>query len=305
MAYRFTHEDDSIQSAMRRIAREQIEKAIAEIDEGDLPKAETIHQVRQRCKKLRGLIRLARPSFGGYAEENQRIRDAARLLSGARDDDVLIETFDALMAEGKDVDGREDLAGVRRRLVNRRDESLARSTPDSAPDDTRLDRFREEMSEALKRVDGWQLSGKGFGALEGGLEKTYRRGRKAFRAARKEPSAENVHEWRKLVKYHGHHTKLLSPIWPQVMKARKDEVSRLGDLLGGHHDLTVFADVLAQDFTIAGNPELLETLVRMARERQGELEAEAAGLGTRLFADRPEALVRAWRYRWKAWLREA
>ena len=301
MAYRFTHEDDSSQAAIRRIAREQIEKAIAEIDEGDLPKAETIHQVRKRCKELRGLVRLVRPSFGGYAEENQHIRDAARLLSGARDDDVLIETFDALMAEGRDVEEREDLAGVRRRLVNRRDERLARSTSD----DGRLDRFREEMTEALKRVDGWQLSGKGFGAVRGGLEKTYRRGRKAFRAARRDPSAENVHEWRKLVKYHGYHTELLLPIWPRIMTARKDEAGRLGDLLGDHHDLSVFADVLAQDFAIAGNPKLLEELVRMARERQGELERETAGLGTRLFADRPEVLVRAWRHRWKAWRRGA
>lgn len=304
MAYQFSPHDESVRSGLRRIAREQINKAVAEIDDAKLPPAETIHQVRKRCKKLRGLIRLVQPAFDAYAQENARIRDAARLLSGARDDDVLIETFDALVAGEAAAEERGDLAGVRERLTARRDANRRRPDAGEPRADERLARFRDEMTAALARVEGWELSGKGFGAIAGGLEKTYRRGRRAFRAARADPSADNIHEWRKRVKYHGYHTRLLAPVWPQTMEAWAMEAGRLGDLLGDHHDLSVFAGVLAKDFAIAGNPDLLETLVRMARARQSELEVEVFGLGARLFADRPEALVKSWRGRWRAWRKE-
>ena len=78
MAYRFSVTDRSVQAGVRRIACEQIDKAIAEIENTELPLDETIFQIRKRCKKIRGLLRLVRPSFDGYARENAIFRDAAR-----------------------------------------------------------------------------------------------------------------------------------------------------------------------------------------------------------------------------------
>ena len=63
MSYAFRL-DEPVQESIIRIAREQISKAIDEIEDEDLDRHDTVHQVRQRCKKLRGLIRIVRPALG-------------------------------------------------------------------------------------------------------------------------------------------------------------------------------------------------------------------------------------------------
>ena len=46
----------------------------------------TVHDVRKRCKKVRGLLRLVRPGLGpDYRRANADVRDAARELSSLRD----------------------------------------------------------------------------------------------------------------------------------------------------------------------------------------------------------------------------
>jgi len=98
MAYRFKHGDKSVPQALKRIAREQIDKALGEIDDDQRDAAETVHQLRKRCKKLRGLIRLVRPSFKDYAPENATFHDAAGALSDLHDARVLLATYDRSMA---------------------------------------------------------------------------------------------------------------------------------------------------------------------------------------------------------------
>ena len=63
--------DESVEEAVQRIVREQIDKAIDEINDRELDRHETVHQVRKRCKKIRGLIRLVRPQLEDtYDREN-------------------------------------------------------------------------------------------------------------------------------------------------------------------------------------------------------------------------------------------
>jgi CHAD domain-containing protein len=84
MSYRL-HFNESLADGMPRIVREQLDRAIAELtgDDTDLPEA--VHQVRKRCKKIRGLLRLFRGSFSAsYSQENAWFRDLARRLSRAR-----------------------------------------------------------------------------------------------------------------------------------------------------------------------------------------------------------------------------
>jgi hypothetical protein len=57
-----------------------------------------------------------------------------------------------------------------------------------------------ELRDASARVPDWPLEREGFGALAPGFKRIYRRGRRAYRAARREPSTENLHELRKRTK---------------------------------------------------------------------------------------------------------
>ncbi len=80
MAYRFEQGAGSVEANLRKIAASQINRAIAEIDDPDLEPHKTVHQVRKRCKKLRGLVRLVRDAFDAYKVENVSFRDAAAQL---------------------------------------------------------------------------------------------------------------------------------------------------------------------------------------------------------------------------------
>jgi hypothetical protein len=69
IAYRIEKADHDVVDALRRIALEEVEGAVASAEgAGDL--AGRIHDIRKRMKKLRGLIRLVRPVFPDYRVEN-------------------------------------------------------------------------------------------------------------------------------------------------------------------------------------------------------------------------------------------
>jgi CHAD domain-containing protein len=297
MAYGFARDDASVQDGFRRIATEILDKAIRQVEKleeaPDRPDGdETIHQLRKGCKKLRGLFRLVRPGFRAYAKENAAVRDAAASLSSARDAEVLIVTFDALVEESAPVPA--GVATFRKKLEVRRVE-LARGTDAAAA----LANFREAMAAIRKRSRRWRLEEDDFDALASGLETSYTRARNAMRAARKDPSAELFHEWRKRAKDHWYHARLLSPIWPDMMDTHVRIAEELGELLGFHHDLCVFQEVLSQP--VNGDAEAIAFLAELAQHREAATAAECLALGARLLAERPAALSRRWRAYWKWW----
>ncbi|QDS90013.1 CHAD domain protein [Rosistilla ulvae] len=117
MGYRIER-NETINDGVRRIATEQIEKAIGELGDNRLDPPTQVHQVRKRCKKLRGLLRLLRPGFEAtYDKRNRWCRDTARLLSGARDAKVLLDTYDDLMEHYNDPVDRHAFGSIRRRLT--------------------------------------------------------------------------------------------------------------------------------------------------------------------------------------------
>lgn len=299
MAYRFKRGDSSVEAGVRRIATEQIGGAIDEIDDDGLELHETVHQVRKRCKKLRGLIRVVRPAFDDYQDENAAFREAARALSYVRDTEALIETYDDLVETYRDQIERRSFASVRRRLT------LRKKAIEREHDlDGELASFREEMVEARARARGWRVREDGFGAVVGGLAKTFKRARRAMAQARAEKTDEAFHEWRKRVKYHWYHTRLLERIWRGPMSAHEDAADDLGDLLGDHHDLVVFRATVAADPDAFGGATDVEVLLGLIEQRQTALEPEAFALGARLLAEPAPALTRRWSVCWEVW-REA
>ena len=96
------------------------------------------------------------------------------------------------------------------------------------------------VREARERVDEWPLEGDSFDALRDGLERTYRHGRRDFRAARAiGPSRRST--MAKRVKELWHHHTLLRELWPPVMEALGNEAHQLANRLGDDHDLAMLA----------------------------------------------------------------
>ena len=296
MSYRFKFDDATVADGVRRIAVGQIDKAIAELDDPSMDARLTVHQVRKRCKKVRGLVRLVRPAFPAYREENDTYRDAARTLSFLRDTEALIETYDRITGLYEDQIDRQAFASIRRRLTLRQQEAEAR-----ADIGERLEAFREEMVDAKVRALRWTLKEDGADALEGGVAATYGRARKAMKAARRKRSAEAFHAWRKHIKYHGFHARLLVPVWEGPMVAHHAAADALGKTLGAHHDLDVFAQALDDEPDAYGRPADIEVFkALMDRQRKG-LEADAFDIGARLLCEPADALAERWVAYWRAW----
>ncbi|MEX0818045.1 MAG: CHAD domain-containing protein [Pirellulaceae bacterium] len=298
MAYRIRRKK-SVKKSVRKVAGEQIDKAIGEILDEDLDRHEMVHQVRKRCKKLRGLIRLVRPVFDDYQQENEFFRDAARELSCVRDAQSIIDCYDDLIEHFENQIDRHTFASIRDELESRHQ----KIADDKIGLEKKLDEFLAKMREARQRVDQWKIDDDGFGAVEGGLINTYRRARKGLRNAYKNPTTESFHEWRKQVKYHWYHACLLRDIWPEMMSVQRGEADELSDLLGDDHDLVVLRQTLLNDPDHFAGKGDLQALIGLIHHRLAELQAEARPLGERLFAEKPKRLAARFHSYWKTWKR--
>ncbi|MCR8547850.1 CHAD domain-containing protein [Salipiger sp. P9] len=288
MAYRIQTSDRSLTAALRRIAEEQLGAAIAETKRPVAEADEAIHNIRKHCKKLRGLYRLMRSGFADYAEENAAARDAARMSSSLRDAGVLLKTFDALL-EGSDP---APYAPLRQALTG---ETGAALTPDEIG--AALVRQRKAFKTIRKRSRDWKVAGDPGTVLRTGLSKTWHRAAADMEAARRGADAEAFHDWRKRIKDHWYHSRLLQGFWPGPIRAHRETVKTLSELLGDYQDLSVFLGHLDR----AELPETAEDLRLRALARRDTLAYESRTLAAPLFAGGPDALPNDWSKHWKHW----
>jgi CHAD domain-containing protein len=289
--------DESAVKGVKRLVRKQVEKAVEGLTGKSGGKQEgAVHDARKRFKKVRALLRLVRPELGEkvYRRENARFRDAARPLSEVRDARVMVEALDALAERSGD--GKS--FGPLRKALQARQRATRRRVlqEEQAPA-----RIVEAVEEARERVKDWDVGHKGWAALAGGLKRVYKAGRDASDAALAEPSVENLHEWRKQVKYLWHQLQVLGPTWPELMGQLGDQAHRLADHLGDDHDLAVLRELLAQEGAEWAAPGTLMKLLDLIDVRRGELQHAAAQLGQRLYADRPKAFLKRLHTYWQAW----
>jgi CHAD domain-containing protein len=274
--YRFKR-SEPLPEAIARVARGRIDDAIDELSgTTDSSPEEAVHNARKDMKKLRALLRLVRGELGKsvYQRENACFRDAAAALAGARDADVMLVTLEKLELD-------EEVGGPLRQVL----EAHRLRTSGGGREQAAAEAV-EMLSEARARIVDWPLEEDSFAAIEPGLRRMYRSGRREWRAMRKEPTTEGLHEWRKRTKELWYDHELLRPLWKPVMKAVGDEAHDLSDLLGDDHDLAVLLDWAHEHHE--PTPELVEAV----EARRSKLQEEAFELGARLYADRPKVFIR-------------
>jgi CHAD domain-containing protein len=289
--------DEGLAAGLTRVAAGRAEKALERlrgVGSGEADSAEAIHGARKDMKKLRTVLRLVRDRLpkGASGRENQRFRDAARALSASRDAEVKLGTLDALAA-GADELPENAVASWRRILETDREAAAI-----SARDEPAVERAMELIESGLEAIEAWTLEGDSWEVVGGGLSRTYRRGRKAMRAAEADPSEHNFHEWRKRAKDLWYGLRLLQGAWPRTLEPTAEEAHELTDLLGDHHDLTVLREDLHQRRLGAEETRALGAAIDA---RQAELADAAFPLGHRLYAERPKDFDRRLRRYWEAW----
>lgn len=292
MTYAFESADADITAAIRRIATGELAAALAALAATDETAAPT-HAVRKNIKMVRGLLRLVRPAFDGYRRENADLRNAGRALAPLRRAEVLPATA-ARLAHRADPALHAVLA----------DPALWQdvAVPEPAGDQRRalIDEARAALAAVSARAGDWQVRGRGFAPLRDGLERTLAEVRRSGRKAHGSKDDAHLHEWRKVIKHHWYHARLLQPIWPAMMAPHIAAADDLAELLGDHQDLSDFRAFLPRAPLGAG---MARDLDRLAEQRQRKLRSRAVTLADRLFAGPDAALVDRWQAWWKHWRR--
>ena len=226
MPYRL-NPDRALPTALTRVARGEIHRAIGELE--SLPEDEAVHQVRKRCKKMRALLRLVRYTADGlYRYENAQYRTLANTLAGSRD---AVSLRDALrkLAPG-------EFPNI---------EAFLSQRANHKSDEQALEDAAEQLAQAAQRIDAWQLQSLSWKDARKGYQKGYQRARKSMQEAFAQETAPAFHDFRKRVKDHWYHTRLLAKRHKKKVGARRKALRLLATALGDWRDLYLLCHFLA------------------------------------------------------------
>lgn len=299
MSYRFVA-GEPVARGVKRIAAEQLDCVIEVLSPPFQDHGVAVHDARKSMKKLRAILRLVGDEIGReeYAEHNRLFRDAARRLSDIRDAAVLPETLRNL----REKNGNRKLDAAFDRAMSLLEPPLQ----ESGDQEEKRQQLEWEMEEVARnllrmrlRLEDWSIQRNDFRALRGGLRKVYKRGRKGFAEALDEPTAGNLHEWRKQVKYLWYQVRMLRGIWPPLLKPLADELRELAEVLGEDHDLAMLREALVR--LMEDDTAELEMMVTVIEKRRAKLQERAMRGGSRIFAERPKAFVGRLEGYWSAW----
>ncbi|MGC4098765.1 MAG: CHAD domain-containing protein [Nitrospira sp.] len=182
--------------------------------------------------------------------------------------------------------------GARRRLLLKVRQTLERGKRESQAELQAMNVLNDSaacLEAAIARMRRWKLTPAHRASISKGLERTYRRGRKAFALACEKPTDENLHEWRKQVKYLGQSLKVWKALRGTDGEGLIERADKLADLLGTDHDLVVFEKRL--EMLDAPHPTRPAIALDIADQRR-DLVKKALKKGRRIFNAKPRVFTR-------------
>jgi CHAD domain-containing protein len=282
---------ESVPDGVRRIARGQLDMSIERLEGGtDEDLGTAVHETRKNLKRLRATVRLARDAIGDetYRRANAALRDAGRRLGGARDSQVMLETLDALTDHCPEKAPPERFERFKRTLVGQHGAAQRRLHEGAA-----VAEVVGELRRARAQVADWRIEPEGLDALAPGFKRIYRRGRRAYRTARQDPTTENLHELRKRAKYLWYAAQIVRGAAPKKMKRVTRRAHELSDLIGEDHDLALLAQRADERRDRFPDANAADELTALVERRRAELQRKALKLARRLFRKKPRKVVRA------------
>jgi CHAD domain-containing protein len=243
------------------------------------PSRSRIHAARQELKRARATLRLLRESIDShcYRQEDGTLRQAAGCLNEARDSDVLFRVFTRLQKSLKDEQPRMNLEPLREQLLQER-----RSTASHAHSE-RLKPARTLLMQSKERIHDWSIDND-LDLLTRAMQRTYRRGRAYYRAARESHATEEIHAWRRQVKYSAYQLETVGSFAPRKIGRRLRRCARLAKLLGRDHDLSLLQARISDTRLDVASALRLTNAIRHERTR---LQRQALKLGERLYRIKP------------------
>jgi CHAD domain-containing protein len=287
-------QDAPIAAEVRRIVLRQLELAISELHSvGDPQSDEAVHDARRRVKKIRAIIRLVRPVLaGGGRSVDRDLSRVSRLLAPVADGQGVVETLEELAHRYAKTLPKPTLeaarVGVIRNSARADHHAEARGVMKIAAGTLRHER---------KRIKHWRIDVRGFKAIGPGLEESYKRARRMMLHAWSKPRPSRFHSWRRCVKDHWFHVRLLEGRCGNHLLAHQRRIEALDGILGEYHNVILLRDVLVKD-TALTRDEVARCL-RVVARYQRVLRRHAEMLGVRVFIERPRRFVRRVHRLWR------
>ena len=284
--------------ALYRVCLFEIDDAIASIRQ-PLDRAEGVHAARKAMKRIRAMLRMVRDEIGPqiFRAENTVMRDVGRVLSPVRTAHVLWLLAREVTAGLGDAISETAEAHLLDAL-----ESISRREATAVLDDEQT--IADALTTLLvtrSRFESWPVVDTdvsipnaprhripdSFAAIEPGIRRVYRRGRRAMAHVGSSPTAHTFHEWRKRVKYLQYQMEALHLVWPEVIGGEAEALGTLGETLGEEHDLAELGHlIMAQPALVPDDAGRRNLLVEIARRRL-HLQTVAMRIGATTFHEQP------------------
>jgi CHAD domain-containing protein len=284
----------NVSSEIRRIVLRQLDRAASELTSiGDPESDEAIHDARRRVKKIRAIIRLVRPVLDKPFRLDPELRRVSKLLAPVADGQGVIDTLNQLLKRYRSELPRKTAAAIRSDLIDRGKRIDSKASREGV-----LEKAQTTLRAERRRVKRWRLRADGFRALAPGLKDSVRRARFAMMTAWLHPTAQHHHAWRRHVKNHWFHVRLLSATCGHRLHSYQRQLEALDGILGEYHNLVLLHEVLVSDSNLSDRE--ISRCLQFVQRYQGELRRHAQVVGIRIYSEKPQRFVRRVRELWDA-----
>jgi CHAD domain-containing protein len=241
-----------------------------------------VHAARKAIKRARAMLRLLRPAIAeaDYLMENIALRDAGHSLSPLRDAKSLLDAFkDFTTRYAVELHGAE-LGPLKRSLIARH--TQARRALVNSPTTLRL--CEDSLQSCRERMRHWNLARAEPAIAIYGLPGIYRKSHKAFAQARDACTSQELHEWRKQVKYLFNASDALRNSGVRRLRKTTERAERVAEWLGDDHDLVILHQAVSDSVIDVG---ATITVYMLIARRRATLQSRALDGGRKLFARKP------------------
>jgi CHAD domain-containing protein len=265
-----------------RIVAGEFEKALKELGDAASSEPEVVHEARKHIKKIRAVLRMFQNDLGKqYSRQNRRLRTLAHQLSSLRDADVTLNTMNSIRNHFPRLINPSIFADVQQGLRSRKRATAARVDPGHLLPrvERALRRSARDASKSVRRAAG-------RGAMKAGIVRGYRRARKALACVHTMPDDGRFHTWRRRVKDHWYHVRLLEGLNGKAA-VRVRNLKRLETWLGDDHNLVLLQATILKRPTRFGDEKGTAVVLGCLEKYQSSLRRRALKLGDRAFTQKP------------------
>jgi CHAD domain-containing protein len=281
-------------SGLARVCDLLFARAIRHLERLAPDNEDSIHKARIALKRLRALLRLARPTIGdpAFRRENRALQEIAHRLAPLRDPVIGLRVIQRLR---KKAQGRKhrDFSAIETHLIRAASSAARPSTVGPA--------ILRALAGSRRRISQLPLHAVRWPACAPALEKTLRTCRRRERRAEDHGHDRDFHRWRIRLKQLHYQLEFLLPVWPKLLRPTTALLDKLQKRIGDDHDLIVLQGMLEKLSGRIGRAALIRRVVRDLKKRSQKLRHKFHAPAKMLHKPKPHAFLNRLDHHWSKW----